>query len=1142
MIYLKRASAGSGKTYELAKTYIRLLISYKDGSGRHLRREGSMYGILPSIMAVTFTNKATDEMKQRIVDKLSALSKAGFLTDPKKLKKIDYMVDFMKEFHATPGEVAEAAGNALKVLLLNFSDFKVSTIDAFFQTVLHTFAFEVNLDSAFNLEIDSEYIARVGLDAALDLIAAGRYGDGDAIKWIRELISNKKDTNAWNLYQRNDHGSNIYSSIIKKAQELGKESFKENREKLENYFYHSGINFWDAVKNFEEANSDPWKKVHERRREAAERVVRAFEAVGMTVENDIMGRKSTPILSSQAEFDINNPYIYTTETEIGENSGWSVKGTSKKPATKTKPGYLKGNDSKLGTIYLDDPRVKEMDSALEEWVLANSAFNELTGDITLYKLFRKEFAELAVIMEINRRKKEYLESTNTFELADTNSMLRSIINKDDAPFIYERMGSVLRHFLIDEFQDTSRMQWDNFLPLLKNSESEKNDNLIIGDPKQSIYRFRNADYKLISEDVEKEFGGSITLHASDEEKTHEQENTNFRSALRIVQFNNTLFKTLAEAGHPWSKYFDSIRKIYGDCVQSVPVDVMKANLGYVMVDYYPSPGKDETDGVEDDDKLLLEPGFVELPERIWELHERGYKFSEIGILVRAKKHGKAAVKRIMQYSEENPKRAIRVISEESLLVSSCPSVHLIIHALELAAKGKSGREEPSILEDPVKEEDLFGMLHSLTAMALPSVVEAIIQRFITDEDVRKKDAAYLAAFQDAVLDYSASHPSDIGTFLKWWERKSDSLTINSPEESDGVRILTVHKSKGLQYRCVIMPLLDYNFRPHNKMDEWRWVALDSRFKQRDFLPEILPLTMKKELEGTPYEDLYKQFLDEVALDSLNALYVAFTRAENELYVYAKMGSMESYASGHIVDILTDEEIAGDDKLLITEKPKVEVVDEKTGREVITYGTPLTPGEVEETRKKNSRQDVREESIGAYHVSDKLSEMLYKEGDTGNGVQAEIDGVADDEDADPRSDGNRKHQIMEMVTVEDDLPKALRNMYVRGRISLKEMEVWGEILRDALGNVRDYGWFEPANRVLNERSVLYRMEKGVKRPDRIVVKPDGSAVVVDYKFGAEHRSEHRKQVKEYVDLLARTCQFTHVKGYLWYVGDKVEEVF
>lgn len=1125
MLHLKRASAGSGKTYELAKTYIKFLLTEKEHEkNRRLRDPRSLKEALGSIMAVTFTVKATAEMKQRIVEKLSALAHADEAL-PQDYDKIDYLKDFLEEIPGSDAiQIADLAKKALNILLLNYSDFRVQTIDAFFQSILHTFAYEASLDDNFNMEIDTDFVTSVGLDVTLDALSGPEMQknvNSETFHWLNTLMSQGKTANRWNVFARADNEYSLYRDIINKAKRLEKEEFQTKRKAIERYFDGLDRSFREIFDEIDEANLGALKKLAEERRKAARDIAVALHNLGLE-HSDLYNRLGKRVKDSDCKFDPSMlKDITTVKSPKSDKEGRSL----------SKKGLEKLSVTGAPTAG----HIADLDDAFERWVDAN---NDMAGYLEENRLavctwlaYREALPELMVVFEIVRRKREYLDLTNTLEISDTTGILSRIISRQDAPFVYERMGSRLNHFLIDEFQDTSRMQWDNLYPLLEESESRYNDNLIIGDAKQSIYRFRNADYKLITEEVERGFHKVVPYTGDKEPKDWARENTNYRSHRAVVEFNNRIFSTIidfeAGSGNKQRVFCDRIKKIYETAVQAIPEKTKKKNPGYVDLKIYPALSAEAKKNFEDVGNVNMgEPGFRELPSLIMNLRDRGYAFRDIGVLVRVHDQGKAVVRAIAAFNAENPDNQIPVISQENLLVSTALSVRLVINALETAMHA-TGEKLPSnpVLNDPVDEEKLFRLLRSLQSPALPSIIEAVIDNFLTEEQ-RNADAPFIAAFQDAVLDYTTTHTSDIGSFLKWWERKADVLCINSPEESDGVRIHTIHGSKGLEYNCVILPLADFKFVPSSRHTEWKWVEPSTVVKKAELLPPFLPVTTVQTLQNTAHADVWRDYCEEVALDELNKMYVGFTRAVGELYVYVpdKTKVAESGARA-LEEILGDELI----NMEIDEDSAVPL-----GTLVYTSGVPFTPDDIAKIKRKDTSDTLYLKEYSVY--SDRRLLRFQEE----NNLLPSREEDADDEEADPRSEGTLKHGIMQRINVAGDLPKAIRGMLVAGLITREQAEQWEPQLEEALKEVESYGWFAPGARVLNERTLLFRKE-GYLRPDRIVVTPSGEAAIVDYKFG-KPRSAHKTQVIQYASRLLSTGIFPDVKAYLWYVGEgKVEKV-
>lgn len=1162
MLRLKRASAGSGKTYELAKTYIKLLLTYKTGKEtRELRNRYSLRDSLSAIMAVTFTVKATAEMKERIIEKLSELAQAD-TADEEKLKEISYLKEFEEDLGLERNKIAELARSALKEVLLHYSDFKVQTIDSFFQNILHTFAFEASLDENFNMELDSDFVSSVGLDSALDEISekpADPSGANETLFWLRQLMGDKVGSYGWNVFTRKSDEMQLYALLVKQAKNLEKENFQDIYDKLKIYFDSLDRPFSEVVEEVDQANMAKWEALHEKQREAAKALRDVLYGFGFQ-NSDLFNKHGSKLELSLKDFQGSNLTEPPKRVECGQNKkGFSLKGDTLKALKK----MAKEDPSRY------DSMVSAIDAAYADWMEAGNVYaDEWEKDevaINTWQFYKEMLPKLMIVLEIGRRKNEYLRVTNTLHISETNNIISRIIDGDDTPFVYERMGSILNHFLIDEFQDTSRMQWQNLRPLLLNSDSEYHDNLIIGDAKQSIYRFRNADYHLI-QNLSKDSGFEEIVEYTTEYKPEASDvtTTNFRSQPRIVRMNNFLFSNLTNLnkvdkdGSPVPLFNNDVKDIYKDSIQKIPSDKIKNEpaTGGGYVEFIFTKPLDAEEKKEYDDvngTSEAEAGFRELPGLILSLRKKGYKFRDIGILVKSHIQGKVVVQVINKHNSDpaNKDNLINLISQENLLVSSALSVELIIYALRLIHEGFLDRSKekshlPAPSEDiclPINEDELLAHIHSLNSLSLTSIVEAIIEKFLPPAR-RDVEAPFIAAFQDAILDYSSTRGSDIGSFLKWWKSKSNSLSITSPENEDGVKLQTIHSSKGLEHKCVIIPYANFNFEPTRLHMEWRWETPDSRIKKSNLLPPFIPLETVEQLGKTFHKNVRDKYLEDYVLDELNKMYVALTRARHELYVYFPVSKNGGYSkSGDIVCNML-RELKGEGNPLFPDILKID--DSDPDRIGISYGE--VPGErqvsllKEIEEKKNSRDIADDIKLSTYNVSSDRSVIVFKED---HEILKTNYYTGEDEELNPRAEGTLKHHVMQMINTEKDLDKALLKLKVTGLISKDEMEKWRTQLGEAIRREAHRGWFSPDVKVINERPLLY-MKEGERmtcRPDRIVVDRNNDAVVIDYKFGDRNEKEnagYRRQVARYMDRLRESGQFNSIKGYLWYVSDNIVE--
>lgn len=1178
MLQLQRASAGSGKTYTLARKFIEFLISVKEEDGpRRLRSDRELRDSLPHILAITFTNKATNEMKLRIVAKLDEL---GSWTPDIPTKNVAYLDDFTREFNTTPQEIARICREALRILLTDYGDFKVSTIDSFFQTVLRTFAYEADLDDTYQIELDSDYVARIGLDATLDDIdSTDRKTQEQA--WIDKMIRERSESGrGWNIFQKSDSKGSIYSKILEAGRNLEKEDFKVVREELDDYFSRTP-DFFATYQRLNQLYEKELKETFDRMRESASRLRREFVRLKLDIKTDggqYLGSRAINMAEKWDMYHVANG---------GDQASYTIPTYTRK-GTQSRVFNPKSTNAPLGTP--DEDRLEkiaiEMFAAFEEW-------RDLSQSTKLanWAQYKKGLPYLGLLQRVRDNSLRFLTDSNTVELGETNSILNRIIGDDDAPFVYERLGSRLNHFLIDEFQDTSRLQWKSLRPLVAESEGRGNDNLIIGDAKQSIYRFRNADPSLITTKVPEEFPDTCMQLGNSP-----AENTNWRSCRHIVEFNNLFFRHLTGtlSGDASKPFAADMEGLYFNTVQPPSHTDEK---GYVRFQLCIS-GQDEDD---------IPPHFTQIPPLIADMLGRGYRQKDIAVLVDTNRDGQGIISAIMDFnSEKEEGDRINFISAESLKISESQGVQTIISVLESINKGTRAQLRPReewnkkgigdwsklkadfsyyamshpemtlseqmrhFLAGEFDSNSISNMLAGMSTTVLPALTENICHQFIPD-NVRNAEAPFIAAFQDKVLDFCDSYTSDIASFLLWWEKKGKYSSINSPDGTDAVQIMTVHKSKGLEFKCVIVANSKQKIKPGAFETEWLWVKPDlPEANEEDRIP-WLPLETCPALANTIHRDAYNEYLKKYVTDKVNMAYVAYTRAVDELYIFApglsKSGKLIRKGA-RISEYLWDFGTGADEiihaigntypeaqrYLPCSWKFQVEEGQEE-GNYVWTMGTRPSReevvAEIEKEEEKESREKESENFvITTYRADEPVQALCIKDPSTPEGEQMEEDVdseesghseeeartqlLASEESDESRRYGELMHAIMERIRVPEDLPVALLRMKTRGFINRETAGRLNEELSRALKSVKDYRWFEPDSRILNERGIM--IDGRLQRPDRVVIRRDGSVAVVDYKFG-DHRNDsaYARQVKRYVSAIATAGMAKKCEAYIWYVS-------
>ena len=1092
MLNIHKASAGSGKTYTLTYNYIKLLLGVGDEQGNY--RLASDRKRHRAILAITFTNKATDEMKRRIVQQLAMLAHV----DAVKGGRSDYEARLCDELGCDSTQLANAARDALFSLLGDYSFFNVSTIDAFFQTVLRTFAREAELTGNYEVELNEKNAIAIGVSEMLSSInratpeESRRSGDMRMlIAWLEQYMLSKIEAGeTYNIFNR---GSRFNGELVDFVNSALSEVYKLNAKEIQDYLADKS-----KISEFAKKLNSEITEIPKVISSEATRVCEAIEREGLagSVNYHLMNRLRE--WSTGGVRDLNMTLI--------------------KAAANPDARY-KVRQAQLFSADLDDAIGRLLNDCIA-----------LTKRYNTYKLMRANVYNLGLIGDIVHHALEVQKENNSIVLSDTNDILRRIINQEEAPFIYERMGVRLRHFLIDEFQDTSRLQWINLGALVRESLSTGNDNLIIGDEKQSIYRFRNSDPKLLSYDVPKEFERDSRLFGDSVE-----ENTNWRSAREIVQFNNTLFTALMSRIE-----LKEVVDHYAGVVQNIAKKEMK---GYVKA--IPC-GDDALDYMVEEIKRQL---------------KQGYRQGDIAVLVHKWTQGSAVIERLLEAKlEDEELRNLRVLSDDSLAISAAPSVRKIVSVLrfidarqpldgetptpqQLIARlvnryeyfSSEGDDAACALERAFVDDtpdELAMEAADMTCINLPSLVERIIGRYV-DTDTLSRENVYVCAFQDMVIDFCSHADADIHSFIKWWDATGSSSKLSTPASLDAIKVMTIHKSKGLEFPCVHIPFCGL---PHNRQSDIAWFGtrnaegslIDDFVRDgfdKDCVPPFVPLSVGKALEGTMFDSRYKEIVSEKYVDRLNLLYVACTRAVNELMFYytpvkkIKSEQLDGTSLPTTDFLLANAFSVADAAFCSNNEPLPGLLaplkNHVDSCDLFEFGEPVD-------YKAEERKEPMVE-MPAYYSYD--NEGIW-----------EMSRIEDLEDMErPRQRGIVLHSIMSGVRNRSDVERAVRRRAARGFIDDDEIDGYIAELSEALSDERVDEWFEGYRRLLRESTIAVPTGDGVRnyRPDRVVWTSQGTIDVIDYKFGEEEPSGYIRQVKGYMRLISKIYPDVEVRGFLWY---------
>lgn len=1074
-----RASAGSGKTFTLAIQYIKLLIA-----------NNNPYAF-KQILAVTFTNKATGEMKDRILQQLYGIwkglesSKSYIEVLKKELEKDQILLD--------TDEIRERAGKALTYILHDYNYFRVETIDSFFQSVMRNMAHELSLTANLKVDLNDNEV----LNEAVDRIFERLHLTPVIFKWILEYVNDRIDNNqSWN--------------VAKDVKTFGKYLFKEcylsNEEALTQILHDDKKirSFRDALKEQADSATDIVKSCAEHFREEMNRYGVGFEH---------FSRGSTL-----------NTYLTNLENGVTKADF----GSTLEKYTADPINMLKKADQK-------DTALLNVATNLHE-LLKETRQLQLKAHIlsTTATITQKHLNPLRLLGAINEEITDINYEKDKFLLAKTPILLKDLIDDQDAPFIYEKIGTRFNHIMIDEFQDTSTMQWDNFKVLLKENMASGFNNLIVGDIKQSIYRWRNGDWRILNniEQELKQFTPQIRNLSF-----------NFRSERRIINFNNAFFckaASLLDQLAPQAPI--KIAEAYADVAQEAPSK--KQESGYVFTRFY----ADEKNNTDSETHML-----EELCEKVRELHQQGIPYNEMAILIRKKKMAEPILN---YFSKELPEA--KIISDEAFLLSSSTAINIIINALrylnnaedkialaylklytpQITEKTKDIDAYALISNGPVITSDFYDRTEELKNLPLYELVEELYKIFKLN--TYHAEDAFVFAFFDNLNSFIQENPSDIGSFINYWDETLNGKSIPSGEV-EGIRVLTIHASKGLQFHTVLMPYCDWDIEKdksgYNADSDLLWCNSDE--PPYNTLP-VIPITPQKNMSDSLYKEDYEDEHLQRRIDTLNLIYVAFTRAEKNLFIWCKTKYELKESS------VTGDLIYASLPLSLSDTNITKNTDDKI--ETYEYGQPIT-----ESHKSSSENDNRLEidyvgkkvEMNSFDTKFEFCQSNQAEEFINSMKMAE--GEEHQQSSDKRLLGILLHKLFSRIYTQNDVQKVILSLETEGLLQeTSEKEIIIKKVEKAfeLPQVRE--WFDGTKTLYNECPILskkYDREMGkykTYRPDRVMYGKD-TIDVVDFKFGQKN-DEYKKQVREYMDLLKEMEPDKKVRGYLWYIlNNQIEEI-
>ena len=1043
MLNIYKASAGSGKTHTLTQEYLLMLF-------REQRKQGDYFKPHSRILAVTFTKKATAEMKERILEALYELSK-----DP---TKSNFYEKLHEKLHINANDIQQQARELLIGILTDYNRFSVSTIDGFFQQVIRTFAMDLGLSTSYELALDGKEVMQQAVDDLFRRIRSSQQNDTDTVAWITEFTQHNIDDNRrWNPHE----------TISQFAGELLKEQLIRYMSEVQDFFA-------------DKKRLASYKTMLENILKQNEKEISDIQQQAQSIINNVEGLKKNAI----------SAFYAPTKNLIEKGLNTTFLGVLDNPDTLyTKSKTTKDQQQFIKTLYQQQlqPLFQKLHNAFTQQLI-----DYHTANAILQNLYT-----VGLLQEISDQVSETNKKIGRIPISEINTLLHAIIDGQEAPFIYERLGQHLNHYMIDEFQDTSALQWENFHPLIEETESKGNDNLIVGDVKQSIYRWRNSDWELL-EGVHEHFQNCATPPMK----------TNWRSAELLIKENEELMLKYSQwvsqtiTNNQWQEtpLAAAIERIYNP--QSIHQEAANELPGVFHLEFY--------EGTDDE---VAQQSLEHTTQLINQLtKEEGFQLSQIALLVRRGRDAELLANHLIA-------QGIPVQSAEGMRIQAHSSVQLLVALLQLQQTPENKVAE-AIVQDcyPALSAEQAQQIQEATHLPLYEQVQQYIQILHLAE--QSSALPYLTAFQDCIYQFTQKRVADVGAFLDYWESKKDKATIPSSPVVDAIRILTIHSSKGLEFDVVILPFLNWDLQRFFKNDILWCRPTQEPFNQ---MPLVAISPTKKTLQTHFKNDYIQEALSQY-IDNLNLTYVAFTRPKYRLYAYGQMYSKNSKGElkinniGNLLSYLYHKE--GEDN----------TSSQETQNEEGTFIYHQATTTIAQPKAKEPTINTREATYISSPIGNRLKLRSRAEDDFAEETPLETIDL-----------GILMHEFLAAITTWADADNALQRMLLEGRITAAQQVVLQQQLQELRTLLQKEGkewWFTQPCKVLNEHDIL-TTTGNTQRPDRVIIH-QGTAIIIDYKFGQEHKKQYQEQLRNYALLLQQMGYST--EAYIVYVAQqKIERV-
>ncbi|MDY7395943.1 UvrD-helicase domain-containing protein [Aureibaculum sp. 2210JD6-5] len=1042
------ASAGSGKTFTLVKSYLKILLATED-----------VYRF-QNILAVTFTNKAAAEMKTRVIESLREFSEPAILQHKTELFKA-IEEDFLNEGMLANDEIIhQRSKKIVNAVLQNYSAFNITTIDSFTHRLIRSFAYDLGLSLNFDVEMDANSL----LDEAVDQLISQIGEDAELTNILIDFSLQKTD---------DDKSWDISRELKEIAKILLNENDKIQLEKIQG----------KPIKDFIDLKNQLLK-----------------EQKNLEKEFAILGEEGLQLIDGLGL--IHKDFYYSQFPKHFQNL---IENTGKL-SFDSKSGLGKSIENNLFyTKGKSDDIKSKIDGITPQLLVLYSDSQKVYQKYILHQLFLSNLIPLAVLSRISKTLNEIKEEKNIRLNAEFNQLISKNLQDQPAPYIYERIGEKFKHYFIDEMQDTSLLQWHNIIPLIQNALSQEQTGLLlVGDTKQSIYRWRGSEpeqfLKLAQE------GDTYAHNPFHIEKKLLSLDTNYRSYTEVIDFNNNFFQYL-------SNHFnetDYANIYFNENHQQ------KTNKkgGYVEISFLEK-------GLVADEKDMA---YAEKVLQIIQNCSENFQLNEICILTRTRKQGVT----LANFLTENN---IDIISSETLLLQNSEKVNFVIDVLTYLQNNNDKEAKFNLLYflyDHLKisgdkhlffkklidlsVEELFVFLKDYQINFNPNEIAKLplyesIEYIIRSVYFNKTSDAYLQFFLDEVLKFSLKKSTDTWAFLEFWKEKKDKLSIVVPEEKNAVQIMTIHKSKGLEFPVVIFP---YDLDIYKDMGSKGWYPIENPTDFNNF--ETLLVNHNKSLEqvGDLGEYLYQAYRDQKELDNINLLYVTFTRAIEQLYILAEHKNLKdnpNTSSQFLIDFF--------DK-------KGEWNDTKSE---YTFGNieriSIKPKAIKDTVQFNQ---IISTSWQSHNINIVTNSSLLWDNERGESIKY----------------GNLIHELMALIKTADDVEEAIEKYIALGNIVLSEKGLISELIHQIVSHPSLKNYYQQNNKVYSEREIFTELGE-IIIPDRLVIDEQNNAVIIDYKTGKPDKKYHH-QLNSYAVAVSQ-IGYKVDKKILVYIEDDVlvEEV-